>query len=205
MINSNEHVFVAGMTQSGKTYLMKKYLMNVEVPVFVLATKGVFEWKEIPKKLQVRVHKFDDLVKIKIVPGIKIIYEPIFEELNVDYYNEFFKYCYQLRNNIIVVDEAMQVAPSSKSLPLWYKGVLTRGMELNVGCWSLSQRPANIPIQIITESTHYFIFKLNAISDRKRLVDYTGYKEFLTIPKTYNFWYFNTIEGGKPILAKLKK
>jgi DNA helicase HerA-like ATPase len=99
---------------------------------------------------------------------------------------------------MIVVDEVMQVCPSAITIPAWYKGALTRGMELGVGVWSLTQRPSTIPISILSESTHYFIFRLNAISDRKRLVDYTGQTEFLEMNEKRVFWYYNTVDGKPP-------
>jgi len=202
-INPNEHVFVAGMTQTGKTYLTKQYLANNPKPVFALGSKGVFNWNVVDQKQKKVIKHLHELKYIDIEETPYVVYIPVFEELNIDYYNEFFKSCYRLGNCTVIVDEVMQICRSPLILPEYYKAILTRGMELGVGVWSLSQRPAMIPVSIITESTHMFVFRLNNKHDRRRLVDNTSYEEFLKIPPNYYFWYFNTKTGEKPVMGKL--
>jgi len=198
-IKPNEHVFIAGMTQSGKTFLAKEYLRYEQTQIYVLDTKGLFDWSDIED-----VEIISHLEQIHRTKSKKVIYRPIWEQLTNDFYNAFFEYCMKRRNCIVVIDEVMQICKNSLSLPEWYKGILTRGMELKVSAWSLSQRPAKIPIEIMSESTHYFIFRLNNINDRQRLEDYTGQDEFLIIPERYNFWYFNTVRDKPPVMARLK-
>jgi hypothetical protein len=136
--------------------------------------------------------------------SINVIYRPVWEELNEDYYNQFFEFCMKRRNCIIVIDEAMQVCPNPHRIPSWYKGALTRGMELQVGVWSLSQRPSTIPIVIISEATHIFVFKLNMLDDRKRIVKITGYSEFEEQAEKHHFWYFDVNKAQRPAYGTLK-
>lgn len=211
VINTNEHVFIAGMTQSGKTFLMKQYLANVKIPVFLLATKNnpnkPFEWKEVKEENKIYISTLAELKKAvknsNSLTNKKFIFTPIWEELNEEIYNQFFEFCYKLSDCIVVIDEVMQVCNSASKIPEWYKGILTRGMELGVSCWSLTQRPKTIPMNILSESTHYFIFRLNNKDDRKRVVDNTGYNEFFITPQGHKFWYFNTITGNKPVQAEI--
>lgn len=200
-IKLSEHVFIAGMTGSGKTYLAQVYLMNDTEQQYVLDTKGTFEYIGIEPDEFELVTTFEELYT---TTKSKVIYRPIWEELDEYYYNEFFKFCMQRRNCRVIVDEGMQVSKSANSIVEWYKGILTRGRELNVSVWTLTQRPTNIPLIVLSESTHYFIFRLNAISDRKRLVDYTGFDEFSeNPPQKYAFNYFNTQKDKAPVFARL--
>lgn len=202
-IDLSEHVVICGMTGSGKTYLAQVYLMNTPHDVFVLDTKGTFNWDLVPDDKKQVITTFDEFDNLNTNVS-KYIYRPIWEELDEYYYNEFFKFCMQRKNCIILIDEGMQVSKSASSIIEWYKGALTRGRELNVSVWTLTQRPANIPIVVFSESTHYFIFKLNNIMDRKRLSDYTGYTEFLIPPDIkHSFLYFNTQLSFSPKLAIL--
>jgi len=196
-IKHNEHVFIAGMTQSGKTFLAKEYLRNVDQQVFVLDTKGLFSWN---MEDEIIINHLSELPKQKDFK--KVIYRPVWQELEPEFYDSFFKFCMMRGNCIVVVDETMQVCPNYARLPDWYKGILTRGMELGVSVWSLSQRPAKIPLEILSESTHYFIFRLNIKQDRERIIDYTGYENFIEIPEQYSFWYFNTVKAEEPVKAK---
>lgn len=208
-INNTQHVFTAGRTGSGKTFLARKYLAGFN-HVVCLDTKGTTIWPEIPgsewdekKKILVNesenislVTHLADLMKVKTP---KIIYRPVFEELKPEYYDEFFRWCYRRRNCTVWVDEVMSICPNPHRIPEYYKGILTRGRELNVSVWSLTQRPSGIPQVVISESTHFFVFDLNLLQDRDKLADLTGAYELEEKPGNIKlkgktipcFWYYN--------------
>jgi DNA helicase HerA-like ATPase len=188
-IKNSEHVFIAGSTGSGKTILAQSFGAK-EKKVIVLDTKGTFYFEpfllsddyiivETLEDLKNRAHKIN-----------KIVYRPIFQELNQESFNEFFKFCYYLGNITIIVDEAMQVIKNHMSIPEYYAGILQRGRELNVSIWSLTQRPSGIHQLIMSEATHYFIFRLTLMNDRKKISDITGQEKFLKVPKGFNFRYW---------------
>lgn len=203
-IRNDQHVFIAGMTGSGKTFLSKVYLAGNDKQVFALDSKGTFEWEQIPEKLITLITHLSELPaaaqKYKYV-----VYRPVSEELDFEFYNAFFKFCYDLRNCTVYVDEAAQICPSPTKIPDGYKSILTRGRELNVNVWSATQRPANLPILIYSEASHWFIFKLNAVQDRKKLVEFSGYEEFNDILPEHVFNYFNAVTGKPPKKGKLGK
>lgn len=202
-IEPSQHVFIAGGTGSGKTVLARHYLAGNEKQVFVLDTKGTFKWPEVPDELQitiVRLSQIEDAARnFKFV-----IYRPIFEELNDEFYDAFFSFCYRLGKCTVYVDEAAQVCKSAQQFPVNYFGILTRGRELDVNVWSSTQRPANIPITIYSEASHWFIFRLKAEQDRKKLFNYSGQEEFLTAAAQYWFYYADMDGGGEPVYATLK-
>lgn len=191
-IELGEHVFIAGRTGTGKTYLTRKYLAGYE-RVWVLDTKGTLEWREVPKDQQVTITR---LVDLKAVNVPKVIYKPEPEEMLEEFYNAFFKAAYFARNLIVWIDEAMSVCPSPHKIPEYYKAILTRGRELKVSAWSLTQRPTGIPQIIISESTHIFAFDLNMPQDRAKIAEVSGATEFYAKPSSksktrYGFWYYN--------------
>lgn len=218
-IPPNQHVLIPGRTGSGKTYLAKKYLAGYR-NVVALDTKGTLVWQEIPgtkwdlgkqpypkfdlvdggKELTL-VERLADLPKVKTP---KIIYRPRLEEMNEDFYNEFFKWCYLRRNTIVWVDEVMSICPGPSKIPFYYQGILTRGRELGVSVWSLTQRPKTIPLVIISESSHFFVFDLNMAEDRERLMEVTGCPQLGQKPGQYNFWYYK-VDAEKAILATLQE
>lgn len=198
-IKTSEHVFIAGRTGSGKTFLARKYLSGYK-NVVCLDTKGTTNWPEVEKK-ELTVVK--NLVDLSMVETPKIIYRPVWEELNDDYYNEFFRWVYRRRNTIVWIDEVMSICPNPHKIPSYYKAVLTRGRELNTAAWSLTQRPSGIPAITVSESTHIMVFDLNMPQDREKMADISGCEEFEEKPGKYNFWYFNTT-GEKATLARLK-
>lgn len=201
-IGDDEHVFIAGMTGSGKTFLAQVYAAGIEKQVFVLDTKGTFDWPYLPPNQKIIV---GTLAELPTAAGQhkNIIYRPIREELTDAHYNSFFQFCYYLGNCTVLVDEVMQVCPTPSRIPEFYKGILTRGRELNVNVWSATQRPATIPVVVYSEATHWFIFKLNAAPDRDRLADFTGWDELREpVPKQV-FYYFDANQGSAPQRGKL--
>lgn len=202
ILKNDEHVFVAGMTGSGKTYLLKTYLAGNEKPVFVLDTKGTFTWEQVPAKLQIMCRRLEQIPNAAARYKY-IIYRPDPEELDPEYYDAFFDFCYRMKNCTVAIDECMQICESALKMPPALKSIYTRGRELNVNAWTATQRPANIPVLTYSEATHKFIFKLSAIQDKKRLYEETGYEQFLkNIPKYY-FWYLDGTTGDAPLLGTL--
>lgn len=218
IIKPNQHVFIAGRTGSGKTYLVRKYLAGYE-NVVVLDTKGTTVWPEIPGTrweerdngpkpkgyLYEAGKEFTLVTRLKDLPMArtpKIMYRPVWEEMTPEFYDKFFKWCYQRRNTIVWVDEAMSVSPNPFKIPDYYKAILTRGRELNVAVWSLTQRPTGIAQVIISEATHIFCFDLNMPQDREKLAEISGAYEFEEPPGKYKFWYF-FVESDRAVLAQL--
>lgn len=199
IIPANQHVFIAGRTGSGKTYLARKYLTNYE-NVVVLDTKGTFEWPELNDNEYTLVRKFEDL---NLPKTSKIVYRPDWEELEEEYYNAFFQWAYMRRNTIVMIDEVMSICPNPFKIPDYYKAILTRGRELNVAAWSLTQRPSGIPQVIMSESMHYFIFDLNLTQDREKIAEISGWPEFMEKPGKYVFWYWKADGENPPVKAKL--
>lgn len=196
-IKIGEHVFIAGMTGSGKTVVAKYYLAG-EDNVIILDTKGTFDYSDVLPNIPV-FEKLSDLMSFE--EG-KAIYRPRYEELNKDYYEAFFKWIYFRTNTIVLVDELMSISTQTYC-PEYLKAILTRGRERKTSAWCCTQRPATIPIVCFTESTHFFIFRLNNINDRRRLVESVGCLEFADILPKYVFWYYN-IEMDEPIKSTLK-
>lgn len=191
MIPPNEHVFIAGRTQSGKTYLEKKFLSKYR-NVAVLDTKGKFSWGEVPAKDLTTVEHVGDLSRVTTP---KVIYRPSFDELNQACFDLFFQWVYMRGHTIAAVDEAMNISPNPHVIPDWYKGCLTRGAELGVGVWSLSQRPSEISSVIMSEASHFFVFDLNLKQDREKLCKISGVTELMDRPSDlggkHAFWYYN--------------
>jgi hypothetical protein len=201
-ILQSENVFICGMNGTGKTWLAKVYAAGFP-NVIALDTKGTMTWDVCNTPVPIYTHLEELMSKVK--EG-KAIYRPDFTELNAEYYEAFFQWCYLRRNTTVVVDEVMQVCPSPTVIPLHYKGILTRGRELNVNVFSLTQRPKTIPLAIMSESVHSFIFKLNLEDDRKRIHEIIPYPEVLEVPgsrESHLFWYYNQNEESAPVRARL--
>lgn len=201
IIKQGEHSFIAGLTGSGKSELAQIYLSGKDNAI-CLDTKGTEEWWRIP---DVKVFtRLDELVKFTYG---KAIYRPRWEELNQNYFNSFFEWIYKRGNTDVWIDEAMNVCPNATVIPEYYKGCLTRGRTLGISVWSLTQRPKTIPLVIMSEAKHFFIFDLNLEADRKRIMEIVPYDEINLVPskvyEEFSFWYYNS-KLDKPVIGKIK-
>jgi DNA helicase HerA-like ATPase len=195
-IDTDQHVFIPGMTGSGKSVLAEVYLAGY-VNVVKLDTKGeVYErrkkgeevWRGLVEDKDFTV--IERLGEIDQVTTPKIIYAPHFEEQTLEHYDSLMKWVYLRENTTLWIDELMEVAPSPNKYPLYLKAIYTRGRSKNVSIWALAQRTLDIPGIVFSQTTHFFVFNLNQPQDRKKLADGTGIMEFYQQPGEYVFWYF---------------
>jgi hypothetical protein len=182
VIQPNERVVNVGKTGSGKTYLGKLYCGGFQ-NVMVLDTKGTFTWDKVPV-----IRTFDELRKQK---GGKYIYRPIDSEMNEDYYDAFFEFCYRRGETMVFVDELAQVMESASDiLPNW-KNIMQRGRELNVGIFNCTQRPRGIPKMALSESEHTFCFRLKLEDDRRHMSEFMG-REIIDVKlQGHGFFYMH--------------
>jgi DNA helicase HerA-like ATPase len=201
-ILAGQHTFIAGKTGSGKTVLEKVYISGFDNAI-ILDTKGLFNWIDIIPDAPIFTH-IEDLFSFK--EG-KAIYRPSIEELNNEFYDLFFKWIYYRRNTAVAIDEVMSLYESANSTLFWHKALMTRGRELNITVFNCTQRPKTIPLNLLSESTHFFIFDLNLEADRKRIMEIVPFEEINIKPSKiagqHSFWYYND-KLDKPLIGKLK-
>lgn len=208
-IKEYEHVFVAGMTGSGKSFLAENYLagyknvikLDTKDEVSERRSKGQAVWRGLKENKDYTV--VTSLIDIETVTTDKIIYVPNFEEQSLDFYNALFKFVYERENTILWIDELMSVAESATKYPLYLKAIMTRGRSKNVSVWSLTQRPVDIPSICTANSTHFFVYDLMLEQDRYKMSQVTGMPEMRERPGKFNFWYYRN-GADKCIKARLK-
>jgi hypothetical protein len=196
MIGTDEHVFIAGMTGSGKSFLAEVYLagydyvvkLDTKGEVFERRKKGLPVWRGLTEGKDYTV--IEHLADIDTVETKKIIYAPTFDEQDQEHYNALFKWIYERENTILWIDELMSIADSPTKYPPYLRAIMTRGRSKEAVIWACTQRPMDIPTIVIANCTHYFIFNMQLPQDRKKIAEVTGMPEMLEKPMGRNFWYF---------------
>lgn len=209
-IGTDEHVFIAGMTGSGKSVTAEHYLAGY-ANVIKLDTKDeVSERRKQKKPLWKGLVEGKDytvinrLAELDNVDTPKIIYVPEFDEQTQDHYNSLFKWVYERQNTILWIDELMSIADSPSRYPPYLKALYTRGRSRESVVWALTQRPMDIPTIVMANSTHFFIYNLNMPQDREKVAKATGYPEFYDLPGKYTFWYLNITAAVPPVRGQLE-
>jgi hypothetical protein len=155
-----DRAVLVGMTGSGKTTLAEQMLKFSRF-VAVYDAKGLLRWDGY--------ERYRSLKGVTDSNAEKIIYSPSFIELrDFDFIDAFFAWVYQRGNCTAYIDEVYSVT-KGPNLPLHYHACLTRGREKGVELLSATQRPMSIPNVILSESEHYYIFRLSMPNDRKKI------------------------------------
>lgn len=160
-IKRGENLAIIGPRGSGKTELAK-VLLKTRRNAIAVDTKQVENWNMIGPSVGER-----DLYRIRVGRFIYRVPPEFIVDGNVQ--DAFFRWALRAKNRTVYVDEANDLMQTHG-----LKILMTQGRASNVGVWIATQRPCHIPLFLISEAQHYFIFSLRLKADRDRIEQATG-------------------------------
>lgn len=166
-IADDEHVFVCGMTGSGKSYRARLMLRAraAHSRVLVIDPKNEF-W--VPGAKVVRRYSRRHRVQI---------YRPDLEDgalEEVEQYDALFRAVWRDGRPITVyVDELNATLPGPQSCLRSLERLYRQGRSRRITVWASTQRPKDIPSLAFTESTHILSFWLNWAADAEKVETFT--------------------------------
>lgn len=191
-----------GKTGGGKTTLARFLIEDPIKPYSV-----VWNPKNAPSIAKWKEEQLTSLQRVKESDAHRIIYTPA-PDLAEDADNqwEFFYWIYERRHTRLYIDEATSIKWHGGQVPKPLVAVLNRGRERGVSTLTATQRPSQIPMNVLSESEHYYIFKVLLPQDRQRIEAVTGLSvEEQDDLKDYQFYYFNVSRGLLPRKLILSK
>lgn len=209
----NSRSFIAGQTGSGKTYLAKS-MFNEVTRLIVIDSKY-----NLAKDLQLqKASKKNWRYFLRGFPMRLQIKPPKWATARqvMAYCENVFKLAERAANCVVYIDEAMHITIPAVDPPN-LKGLYTRGREAvynddgviiagNIGVVAASQRPARIPLFMITESENRFCFRLTHPEDRKLMSGYMSDVNGLVrepIPDMHGFYHYrNDMGSAEPIYVE---
>lgn len=187
-IRANDRVFLVGSSGSGKTTLAKALLWKLP-NLIVCDPKRTFtlpdEWAHMT---------YDTLAQLKRHRGPSTaIYLPSSDDLDA-LCEPFFAWVFARKDTTLYIDEVGAVTTPQRMARSLGR-CLREGRALGISVWSATQRPTGFPLTVMTESEHFFIFRLRNPEDRIRVGRYTASQIAQRIPEGHNFWYYNDRTG----------
>ena len=189
-VGSGDRLIAVGKTGSGKTHLVKQLAANLKRLIVIDSKVTLKDWNLLEdwdegKKL-LRLGK-SARVRIKT---------PMYSSL--EYFEEIMITALDIGNLTVYIDELYSVADSSDVL----RSIYTLGREGGVGVWGSSQRPHMIPLFCLSESEHFFMFRLMLQRDRDRMSEFMGEGvRYRRIKDRHGFFYMYA-EDDAPIYIK---
>lgn len=184
-----------GKTGCGKTTLAKFLVEDERKPFSVTwnpkGSDGVLAWN------QAHVTSLGELYDAADDDAQRIVYTPDpFVAEDAINQAELFYWVYENKNRRFYIDEATSIAYPGSKIPKPLTAILNRGRERGVSALVATQRPSGVPMNILSESEHYYVFKTLLPQDRQRIEAITGigFEDQASLDD-YQFYYFNVSKG----------
>lgn len=185
-INRNDRAIFLGATGTGKTTLAKALMYNLP-NVAVLDPKRTFtmpdSWEATITSEQSEVLSWNSPKPLIFRPGVEALGD-------ADGLDWWFQWVFERGNTLAYIDEAM-LATNGTTPPRWYAACIQLGRERGVGTWHATQRPARVPIVLLSESEHMFIFRLRHPEDMQRVAAFSDPAILERRATGHAFWYWN--------------
>lgn len=183
-IDFDQRVLFCGKTRSGKTYLAER--LTSKLPRLLVYDNLNRVNMPTASKEEIKAFIAGHDLRIKIMSPDVFDYV-VHESFEHGYYTAY-------------IDELYALVPRPNKIPDSVTMLWTRGGGNHIGAWACVQRPARIPLFVITELEHLFVFKLMNKEDRKRAWDFVGFDDPLpNVPNVdrHGFYYYSTLQADK--------
>lgn len=202
-IKNGEHVLAVGQTGSGKSVLLQDLIKSATVaPVFIMDSKcddGFLTLNRSDEDLTIfdaGLAAFSRLIKqpSRKIPTYLVIRPPVEEVTDPDILDAYIMLIHQNFKGacIIVIDELYMLHKNGRA-GAGLSGALTRGRSKGHSLYGATQRPSWISRFCISEMSHYYIFRLMEVDDRKRF-SHVGYDKNKMLDR-FHFFNYNSKTG----------
>jgi len=200
----NDRGVLIGKTGGGKTtlarFLVEDPMKRFSVTWNPKGSEAVLEWNQLHVTSLRELYDASEKEENR-----RIVYTPdALKAKDEKTQYEFFYWIYERRYTRLYIDEATEIVYSSFKPPDYLTACLNRGRERGVSTLTATQRPAGVPMNILSESEHYYVFKLLLHQDKQRVEQITGITiEEQSTLNDYEFFYFNVSRGLLPRKLRL--
>jgi hypothetical protein len=199
----NDRGVLIGKTGGGKTTLARFLIEDQRKPFSVVwnpkNSESIGDW---------RGHtRLETLRECQDCDDPRIIYTPDpFHAEDDQTQRDLFFWIYERKHTRFYIDEATSVQYGGGRIPRHLNAVINRGRERGVSTLTATQRPSGVPLNILSESEHYYVFKVLMPQDRARIEQVTGITfEDQASLEDFEFFYFNTSRGVLPRKIRINR
>lgn len=199
----DDRAVLIGKTGCGKTTLAKYFVEDPDKQYSVTwnpkGSDSVLRWR------QTHVTTLGELYDAADEEERRIVYTPTpFLAEDESNQAEFFYWVYENKYRRLYLDEATAIVYGGVKVPRGLLALINRGRERGISTMTATQRPSGVPMNILSESEHYYVFQTLLPQDRQRVEAITGISiEDQAGLNEHEFYYFNLSRGLLPRKLRL--
>ena len=194
LLRRGERGAIIGQTGTGKSVLARN-LLPVTGRLAIIDPKRQFEYPGLPV--------YHTAAELKFCKPERFIYQPRPKDLgNLAEYDRVFYWLFTRRDSYIYIDDIVGVISRSIA-PQGMAVCYQMGRQLGITILSSFQRPAYVPLYLITESTNFYLFRLSLDKDMKRVQEAVPEYWPEDLPDKHTFVFFDIYADNPARMYKI--
>lgn len=199
-IDYSERALFVGKTGCGKTTLARRLLRHVERCVVLDPKATLADWGLEP---------WDSETQQRLLAGEPVRTRAVWDYERGDaaeFWEDVLEVCYRAGDVVVYIDELYALTQGGSLDAPVLLALQTRGRELGIGLWMTSQRPRKIPVFCVSESEHFFMFRLLVKRDREYMSDFMTeiVRDPIPAADTYGFYYMDVHKSAPVYVDRLR-
>ena len=168
-LQSNQHFYVNGKTQSGKSTLVKSLLIGY--PRVLFHDRKFFETDWAKKNHYAVLHNPDEVANAIQKNAKRILYQPT--DAGVEDFDAICEIIFRTGNFCLIIDESSSYCQHSQ-MPYFCGECLRLGASRGISVGSITQRARDVSNVLLSESSIVISFRAGMLTDRQKLIQSIG-------------------------------